>query len=333
MKQAQAPTLQDKRTFREFINDGRTQRVLVIILFMLLPMALLITFTYLPFVNMVQFSFTNCTYTNPGKFVGLKNYIDVFSRDDIFGTLIVSVYYMAGSLVQLALSLFFTTMMVFGAKGSSIFKACMFFPYLICGIAVGFIFKFFYYRDGVLDTILHLVGVQNCPLWLENKSINNIALTATSVWRYTGQNMVMFLGAMMSVDTSLYEAADLDGANKAQKFRYIIMPSIRTIIVLNMILSISGSLSAFEPPYVITNGAFGTGTFFVVMNRIAHENNKVGLASAMAVFLLALIILVTIFQKVFFKYFFKGSEEDTNRPCKDQLRAEKLIAKKAQKGA
>lgn len=337
MNKTQAATLRDKRTFKEFINDGKTQRVLVIVLFMLLPMILLITFTYLPFANMVQFSFTNCTYTDPGKFVGLKNYRDVFSRSDVIGTLAVSVYYMAGSFVQLGLSLFFATLMVFGAKGSSVYKACMFFPYLICGIAVGFIFKFFYFHDGVLDTILGLFGVplENCPLWLENKSINNIALTATSVWRYTGQNMVMFLGAMMSVDETLYEAASLDGANRSQQFRHIILPSIRTIIVLNMITSISGSLSAFEPPYVITNGAFGTGTFFVVMNRIAHENNKVGLASAMAVFLFSLIILCTIFQKVFFKYIFKSAEEDTNRPCRDQLAAERLIAKKAaqQKGA
>lgn len=311
MKQPKASAAQGKRTLRDFFNNGKNQRILVIVAFMLIPLLLLFLFTYLPFFNMVKFSFTNCTYTDPGKFVGLKNYKDVFSRDDIISTLVVSLYYMGGSVVQLALVLLFATMMVFGAKGSSIYKACMFFPYLICGIAVGFIFKFFFFHEGVLDTILGLFGVTNCPLWLENKNINNIALVSTSVWRYTGQNMVMFLGAMMSVDDTLYEAASLDGANKWQQFRYIIMPSIHTIIVLNLILSISGSLSAFEPPYVITNGAFGTGTFFVVMNRIAHENNKVGLASAMAVFLLSLIILVTVFQKVSFKYIFKNSEEDT----------------------
>lgn len=311
MKQPKASAAPGKRTLRDFFNNGKNQRILVIVTFMLVPLLLLFLFTYLPFFNMVKFSFTNCTYTDPGKFVGLKNYKDVFSRDDIISTLVVSLYYMGGSVVQLALALLFATMMVFGAKGSSIYKACMFFPYLICGIAVGFIFKFFFFHEGVLDTILGLFGVTNCPLWLENKNINNIALVSTSVWRYTGQNMVMFLGAMMSVDDTLYEAASLDGANKWQQFRYIIMPSIHTIIVLNLILSISGSLSAFEPPYVITNGAFGTGTFFVVMNRIAHENNKVGLASAMAVFLLSLIILVTVFQKVSFKYIFKNSEEDT----------------------
>ena len=145
-------------------------------------------------------------------------------------------------------------------------------------------------------------------MWLQNTKINNIALAATSVWRYTGQNMVMFLGAMMSVDNDLYEAASLDGANRWHQFRYIILPSIKTIIMLNLILSISGSLSAFEPPYVITNGTMGTGTYFVIMNRIAHENQKVGLACAMAVVLLGIIVLCTVGQKLFFKYVLKEGE-------------------------
>lgn len=288
----------------------KNQQRLVTVVFLLVPLLLLFVFTYLPFFKMIQFSFYNRNYLSEGTWVGLKNYVDVFKRDDCFKTLIVSVYYMGGAVVQLGLALFFASLMVFGVKGSSIYKACMFFPYLICGIAVGFIFKFFYAHGYVLDNILMLFGwaEEDLPLWLQNTKINNIALAATSVWRYTGQNMIMFLGAMMSVDDSLYEAASLDGANKWHQFRYIMLPSIKTIIVLNLILSISGSLCAFEPPYVITNGTMGTGTYFVIMNRIAHENQKVGLACAMAIVLLAIIVLCTVAQKLFFKYVFKGDD-------------------------
>lgn len=136
----------------------------------------------------------------------------------------------------------------------------MFFPYLISGIAIGFIFKFFYTRGFVFDTILQWCGfkLDNLPYWLKDQSINNWSLVATSVWRYFGQNMVLFIGAIMSVDADLYEAAELDGANKFQQFKHIILPSIKTIITLNVILSITGSLSAFEQPYVITDGANGT---------------------------------------------------------------------------
>ena len=211
----------------------------------------------------------------------------------------------------------------------------MFFPYLISGIAIGFIFKFFYTRGFVLDTILQWCGfkLDNLPYWLKDQSINNWSLVATSVWRYFGQNMVLFIGAIMSVDADLYEAAELDGANKFQQFKHIILPSIKTIITLNVILSITGSLSAFEQPYVITDGANGTGTYFVIMNEIAHVSQKVGLASAMAVVLLLIIFACTILQKLFFKYIFRDaeSEDESYKAKRARLKAEKQ-AKKVGKG-
>lgn len=282
---------------------------------MFLPLLLLLVFTYIPFGKMIQFSFYNMKYIGKRTFVGWKNYIEVFNRPEIFKSLLVSVYYMLGGFVQLALALFFATMMVFKVKGESVFKAAMFFPYLISGIAIGFIFKFFYARGYVLDSIVAMFGVapENIPMWLQDTKINNISLAATSVWRYTGQNMILFLGAMMSVDSDLYEAASLDGANKWHQFKYIILPSIKSIVVLNIILSISGSLSAFEPPYVITNGTMGTGTYFVMMNRIAHENQKVGLASAMAIVLLLIIIIFTVLQKLFFAYVFDNGTDDESK--------------------
>ncbi len=313
-----------KKSFNE------TQKYLVIVTFMFVPLLLLIVFTYIPFLKMVQFSFYNMKYIGKRTFVGLANYVEVFKRPEIFKALFVSVYYMCGAVVQLALALFFATMMVFKVKGEPVFKACMFFPYLIGGIAVGFIFKFFYARGFVLDSILQGLGMdlEDIPYWLQNTKINNISLVATSVWRYTGQNMILFLGAMMSVDTDLYEAADLDGANKWHQFRYIILPSIKSIVVLNLILSISGSLSAFEPPYVITNGTMGTGTYFVIMNRLAYENQKVGLACAMAIVLLAIIIICTVGQNLFFKYAFNdGTEDESKAAVKRRKQAEKEAKK------
>ena len=81
--------------------------------------------------------------------------------------------------------------------------------------------------------------------------------------------------------------------------------------MLNVILSITGSLSAFEPPYVITSGANGTATYFVKMHEVAHTSQKVGQASAMAVVLLVIIIFATVLQKLFFKYAFKNVEDDS----------------------
>ena len=326
----------EKKTFKEILLSRKVQRNLVIVTFMFIPLLLLLVFTYIPFGKMVQFSFYDMKYIGARKFVGWKNYIEVFNRPEIFKALFVSVYYMGGAVVQLGLALFFATMMVFKVKGESIFKAAMFFPYLICGIAVGFIFKFFYARGFVLDSILQMFGMEleNIPMWLQNTKINNFSLVATSVWRYMGQNMVLFLGAMMSVDNDLYEAASLDGANKWHQFRYIILPSIKSIVVLNLVLSISGSLSAFEPPYVITNGTMGTGTYFVIMNRIAHENQKVGLACAMAIVLLIIIILCTIAQNLFFDYVFDdGTSDESKAAVRKRKKQEKTMKKAMTNGA
>ncbi len=331
MSNITAAAPKSQKSFWENMKARKGQRILVIVLFMIVPLTLLAVFTYIPFFEMIRFSFYNMKYGGQeGTWVGINNYIEVFKRSECFKSLLVSVYYMGGAVIQLALALFFATMFVFHVKGSGFFKGAMFFPYLICGIAVGFIFKFFYARGFVLDSLLQMFGmnIEDIPYWLQDQSINNISLAATSVWRYTGQNMVLFLGAMMSVDTDLYEAASLDGANKWHQFLYIILPSIKSIVVLNLILSISGSLSAFEPPYVITNGTMGTGTYFVIMNRLAHENQKVGLACAMAIVLLAIIVICTVAQNLFFKYVFNDGTEDESKAA---VRAKKRAAKAAGK--
>lgn len=323
-----------KQSFHLFkwMGQEKVNRRLVMITFMIVPLLLLFTFTYLPFAKMIQFSFYDMKYIGAREFVGLKNYVEVFTRDDCFKALKLSVYYIAASFIQLGLALYFASILSFKTRGGGVFKGFMFFPYLVCGIAVGFIFKFFYTRGFVLDTVLQWCGfdLENLPYWLKDTSINNISIAATSVWRYMGQNMVLFAGAIMSVDSTLYEAADIDGVNGWQKFRYIIFPSIKTIIVLNMILSITGSLSAFEPPYVITGGSFGTGTYFVIMNKLAHESQKVGLASAMAVVLLIIIIIATVLQKVFFAYFFGEGEKEAIRTVRKREKA--LKAKQAMIG-
>lgn len=319
----------EKKSFKQWITSGKVNRNLCIITFMLVPLALLLVFTYIPFAKMVQFSFYDMKYIGNREFVGLKNYVEVFTRKDCFQALTLSLYYIVASFIQLAIALFFATILSFKTKGGGLFKGLMFFPYLVCGIAVGFIFKFFYSRGFVLDTVLQWCGfkLEQLPYWLKDTSINNISVAATSIWRYMGQSMVMYIGAIMSVDSSLYEASAIDGANGWQKFRYIILPGIKTIVVLNMILSITGSLSVFEPPYVITGGNFGTGSYFVIMHKLAHESQKVGLASAMAIVLLVLIMIATLIQKGVERYFFGVGDQEAIRTVRKREKQMKLQGK------
>ncbi len=286
--------------FAKFWNSMKNQQMIVTVTFMLTPVGLLFLFTYLPFFKMIEFSFYDMKYIGERKWVGLQNYIDVFTRKDCFDALKLSLYYMAGSVIQLALALLFAVLLTGNTKCRNFFRGSLYFPCLVGGIAVGFIFKFFFTHGFILDSILTFFGADlgKLPFWLKDTNLNNWVLVATSVWRYMGQNMVLFIGALASVDSTMYEAAEIDGANAWQKFWYITFPSIRTIIILNLILAVSGSLSAFEMPYVITGGGFGTSTYFVLMDHLAHTNQKVGLASAMSVVLLTLILLVTGIQKL-----------------------------------
>ena len=324
---AESATKQKKPfSLGKWAKSREGQKVLIVLAFSIIPLLLLFVFTYLPFGEMVKFSFYKMKYTTPvdkRQFVGWKNYLDVFRRKDCFSALKLSLYYIAGALIQLVIALYLATILSFKTRCGGLFKGLMFFPFLISGIAIGFIFKFFYTRGFVFDTVLQWCGFQldNLPYWLKDQRVNNWSLVATSVWRYFGQNMVLFIGAIMSVDKEMYEAAELDGANQFQQFLHIILPSIRTIVTLNIILSISGSLSAFEPPYVITSGANGTGTYFVIMNEIAHVSQKVGLASAMAVVLLILIFIATILQKVIMNVLFRNANEEEEIKHKKRVKA------------
>lgn len=101
---------------------------------MTIPLTLLLVFTYVPFLEMFKFSLYDRTYLKVKDFVGLENYIEVFTRDDLFATLKLSLFYIAGGFVQLALALFFATILCFKTKGSALFKGFLFFPYLINGM-------------------------------------------------------------------------------------------------------------------------------------------------------------------------------------------------------
>lgn len=291
------------------------QKVLLITTFSAVPLFLLILFTYVPFIKMIKFSFFDMSYTKNKGFVGFSNYLKIFKKDEYVGAMLLSLYYMVGAVIQLALALFFATLLTSGIKGSGIFKGILFFPFLVNGIAIGYIFKFFYTHGFVLDTVLQALGIplESLPYWLRDQSVNNWSLVFTSVWKYCGQNMVLFIGAIASIDPSLYEAATIDGANKWQQFKAIVLPGIKTVFMLNLILSITGSLSAFEPAYVVGSmGANGTATFFIKIHQMAHVNNKVGMACAMAMVLMVLIIIFTIGQRLFFRYVMKDSDNTFN---------------------
>ncbi len=270
-------------------------------LFLVLAVGLLLLLTYLPAANMLWYSLTSWDGLDLDKdFVGLDNYVQVFTNPQIFGVFGVSLYYFGGSFVQMAIALYFAALLSYRTRFANFFRGVLFFPYLINGVAIGFVFLYLFQPGGTLDTVLGWFGLVDPPKWLGDPAIANYSLAATSVWRYTGLNFVLFLGAIQSIPGELYEAAEIDGANRWQQFWALTFPGIRRIIGLSFILAIAGSLSVFEIPFIMTGGANGTSTFVIQTLQTAFNFRQVGLASAMAIVLLAIVLVVTFVQRKLF---------------------------------
>ena len=298
-------TTKKKRTLYEWLSLRTTKQYITAVVFLLIPLILLILFTYVPLVDMFRYSLYKWDGFGKMKFIGMKNYIELFTKPEYFRMFKTSLYYLVGSFVQIGLALVFAALLMDSKKTkfANFFKGAIFFPYLVNGVAVGFIFLYFYKAGGTLDTLLTGIGIpqESIPLWLKTVGLNNICLAIVSLWRYLGQNMIMFAGSMQSIENDLYEAASLDGASGLQTFRYIILPNIKTVISINMILAVKGAISVFEIPYIMTNGANGTATFVTKTLEVAFTSRKIGMASAMGVVLLILIMIITFIQKRFFE--------------------------------
>ncbi len=302
MKNAGAAAVQ-KRSLIQWLKGYTGQKYLTTILFLLIPVVLLALFTVIPAVNMFIFSFQKRDQLGLNvEWVGFDNYQTLFTDFSYLSTLINSIYYFIGSFIQLALALFVATILCSKIRAAGLFKGIIFFPYLMNGVAVALIFQRFFRGDddGTLNTILSWFGVDPIA-WLSNKAINNWCLVFASIWRYIGFDILMFIGAIQSISPDIYEAADLDGANAWQRFWHIIFPGIRPIIALQLILSVKGAVSVFEIPYIITGGKMDTSTFVIKTIETGFQYQKIGLASAMAIVLLCIILIITAIQKIFFK--------------------------------
>lgn len=280
----------------------KNQKIIITVVFLLAPVSLVLLFTYIPAISMVGYSFTNWDGISKTKeFVGFKNYEIIFGDLSYFKPMLVSVYYLIGSFIQIGLALLIAGILSFKVKGGNFFKGVFFFPSLINSVAIGFIFLFFFQPNGTLDSVLKLFGMDNTiQFWLRDPKLVNISLSFASVWRYIGYNIVMFSAAMQSVSADVLEAADIDGAGKWKKFHYILVPNISSIIGLNLFMSFSGALTVFEMPYLMTGGGNGTETFMIQAINIAFKNRRVGLASALAIILMLTVIILTTLQKIAF---------------------------------
>ncbi len=277
------------------------QKMIVIFLFTVVPIALLLTFAYYPSLELVRLSFTNWNGISADKqWIGWANYKEVFSNPAIFGVFRHNFAYFAVGIVQNMVAIYFAVVLNGKLKGKNFFRLLLFLPYILNGVAVAYLFGYvFDTTSGSLNMLLGFLGLPDETSWLGNPSFVNYTLASTGFWRFMGFNMVIYLAALQSIPSDLYEAGDLDGANGWQKFTYITLPNIYKIIELNLFLTITGALEVFDLPFVLTKGgpAGSSETFVMKIIETAFQFNNYGLASAMSVVLLFIVVFVLSVQR------------------------------------
>ncbi|EXX86454.1 ABC transporter permease [Paenibacillus darwinianus] len=286
----------------------KAQRYVILFGFLTVPLLLLFTFSVYPVLALFYFSLTD--WDGLGfdmKWIGLQNYKEIFSQPDIFAVFRTNLYYFFGGLIQTAVALWFAVILSERLRGRYFFRVILFLPYILHSVATVIMFKNVYHAEyGSLNTLLGALGLESWQqMWLGNPNLVNFSLAFISMWKYFGLSMVIFIGALQSIPRDPYEAAKIDGASGWQSFRFITIPSIRKVIELMLILTLTGALEAFDIPYVMMLGANGTTTFVIQTVDTAFKFQNYGLASAMAVVLLAIVLIVILVQR---KLLFKGGD-------------------------
>lgn len=314
----------------------KTQRGMLLICFLVVPTILLFVFVLYPGFKLALISFTDWDGINPSyNYVGLKNYIQVFQRKDIWQSLKNNNLYFMLHLFFIPIEMYLALLLDRYIKRSEFFKTIVFMPYIINGVAIAYMFSFLYSsEDGVLNGLLALGNIGKIR-WLSDPRIVNYSLVVVSLWRFTGVHIILFLAGLQSINKDMLEAALIDGASVLQQFIKIIIPNMKSILSIVLFLNVRGALMVFDIPFVMTSGGPGTSstTFALHTVKTAFEFSNFGLACAMAIVLIAAIIVISAIQGLVLEpEKFKERLDRIKRFFKKEgLKVEKVMEKEGEK--
>ncbi|MHA6482770.1 carbohydrate ABC transporter permease [Paenibacillus sp. strain BS8-2] len=280
----------------------RTQQRLVIFGFLFVPISLLLLFLIYPTLQLFHYSFTDWDgYSLTKNYVGFSNFYKVlYEMPDVWIAIRNNGLYFLIHLLAIPLELLLAVMLNRAMRGSTFFRFSVLLPYIINGVAVAYMFSFIYYPlDGPLNAALTALGLESwIQGWLSNINVVNYSLVAVSVWRFSGVHVILFLAGLQSIPKDLYEAAEIDGAGFWKRQLHVTMPGVRRVLEIVLFMNITGALLQFDIPFILTGGGPGnaSSTFGLYSLFTAFKFNSYGLASAMAVILLFLIIIFSAVQ-------------------------------------
>jgi multiple sugar transport system permease protein len=263
-----------------------------------IPAFIHIFLVWVPTISSIFLSFTS--WNGIGgleriKFVGIDNYINMFTRYPPFWPALQHnlVWLLTFLFIATPIGIFFAVLLDKNIRGTRIYQSAIYLPVVLSLAIVGFIWQLQYApEEGFLNNVIHNFFPNAGTIsWLGDKNINLAAVLVAASWRHIGYIMVLYLAGLKSVDPSLREAAAIDGATERQTFFRVVLPVLRPINIVILVITVIESLRAFDIVYVINKGQNGLELLSVLITQnIAGESARVGFGSALAVVLLVISV-------------------------------------------
>lgn len=285
------------------MNRHSRKRLSFLGLSLIIPVILLAVFVVYPFWELIYMSFLEWDgVASIRPFVGGANYRQLFFKSPEFWQAFRNnLTYLIIHGLMMPLELVLAVILSSKFKGANFVKAVIFLPFIINGVGISYSFSYFFSPvEGGFNYLLTKLGLGGfIQSWLSDPKIVNYVLAAVSIWRYMGFHIVLFMAGLASVPEDIMDAAIVDGANAWQRLKFIQIPAIRTVIDFMLFDVINGSLQMFDIPYIMTSGGpnGASNTFSIYTIDTAFKYNNFGMASSMAVIMIAMIVGVQLVQK------------------------------------
>lgn len=261
---------------------------------------LFIVWFVIPAILGLYYSFTNSD-GNPGeRFIGLANYQKLFVDPSFYKALFRTFTYVICEVPLLYIVSLLVAVLLSSdkVKGKIVGKIVVFLPWCVSGIVTGVMWKWLFGQDfGFINYVLQKMGQKPIP-WFSNGNTAFMVIVIAGVWAATAFNMLLFMNAIKNVPTSLYEAAELDGASSFDKFWHITVPAIRPTSFMVILLATIGAMKEFVMVQALTDGGPGTDNMFIVqyIYTTGFDKSNVGYASAVSMVLFVILLILALIQ-------------------------------------
>ncbi len=262
-------------------------------LFIAVPMLSFIVFLLIPMVISFWWSLNDYSGIQPPRFIGLNNYIELFTSDKYFLQSLwnTTVFVLLGMGIGPSLGLLTAILLNQNVRFQALFRTAYYLPVMTSLVVVSTIWVMLYNQNGLFNSVLASLGIGSVG-WLSDPKFALFSVVIASIWQGFGFETVIFLAALQSIPREQYEAAMMDGANAIQKFWYITVPSLRYVIAFVYIYGIIGSYQVFDQVFVMTNGGPIHSTSTVVYYLFSKfQDLRLGYASAIAYVLFAILVI------------------------------------------